>query len=131
VDQRADMIALCDRFFDAIENKDYKTVEACCAPEYVVWHSADNLYEPRDSNLAMLKRGIEAKTRTRYTERRVEPFEGGFVQQYRIVLEYPTGFVGQMDACFIAYVVNGKISRLYEYFDRGHRQRLIDPTTSR
>ena len=122
MDKRAEMIALCDRFFDAIENNDYETLESCCAPEYVVWHSHDNLYEPRASNLAMLKRGMtENPTVKRYTNRRVMPFEGGFVQQHRMLIEYDNVPPGRMDVCFVAYVVNGKISRIYEYFDTGQR----------
>ena len=127
MDKRAEMIALCDRFFDAIEANDFPAVEACCGPEYVVWHSHDNLYEPRESNLGMLKRGTEAKTAKKYLNRRVMPFEGGFVQQHKIEVYYPSGFVGFMHVCFIAYVVNGKISRIYEYFDRGQVDKFIDP----
>jgi ketosteroid isomerase-like protein len=132
MDKRAEMINLCDRFFDAIERSDFPAVEACCGPEYVVWHSSDNLYEPRNSNLPMLKRGTEhPENKKRYTNRRVMPFEGGFVQQHRMVIEYASGFVGRMDVCFIAYVVNGKISRIYEYFDRGQRHLFVDPNTPR
>ena len=40
-------LELCDRFFDAIEQKDYDTLESCYAPEAVVWHSHDSLYQPR------------------------------------------------------------------------------------
>jgi hypothetical protein len=128
MDKRAEMIALCDRFFDGLEANDVAAVEDCCGPEYVVWHSHDNLYEPRDSNLPMLKRGAESGNKRRWTERRVMPFEGGFVQQHKIVVDYPSGFQGFMHVCFIAYVVNGKISRIYEYFDRGQVHKFIDPS---
>jgi hypothetical protein len=33
-----------------------------------------------------------------------------------------------MDVCFIAYVVNGKFSRLYEYFDTGQRHLFRPPS---
>jgi ketosteroid isomerase-like protein len=127
MDKRAEMIALADRFFDALEKGDYETVESCYGPECVIWHSRDNLYEPRASNLAMLKRGLGSSTKRRLHDRRVMPFEGGFVQQHRIELEYPSGYVGSMDVCFIAHVVNDKISRFYEYFDRNQQQKLIEP----
>ena len=77
-------LELCDRFFDAIEQKDYTTLEACYAPEAVIWHSHDCLYQPRADNLAMLKRGMETKPKTRFKDRRVRAFEGGFVQQHTI-----------------------------------------------
>ena len=59
-------LELCDRFFDALEQKDYDTVEACYAPEAVIWHSHDCLYQPRADNLAMLKRGMETQEKVRY-----------------------------------------------------------------
>ena len=40
-------LELCDRFFDSIEQKDYDTLEGCYAPEAVIWHSHDSLYQPR------------------------------------------------------------------------------------
>ena len=40
-------LELCDRFFDSLERRDYDTVDACYAPEAVIWHSHDCLYQPR------------------------------------------------------------------------------------
>ena len=122
-------IELCDRFFDALEQKDYDTLESCYAPEAVVWHSHDNLYEPRASNLAMLKAGMERPAgKMRFKNRRVRAFEGGFVQQHTLYVTYDdSGFVGQMDVCFIAYTRDGKISRIYEYFDTGQVDKFLPP----
>ncbi len=77
-------LELCDRFFDAIEQKDYETLDSCYAPEAIIWHSHDCLYQPRADNLAMLKRGMETLPKTRFKDRRVRTFEGGFVQQHTI-----------------------------------------------
>ena len=121
-------IELCDRFFDALERKDYATLESCYAPEAVVWHSHDNLYEPRASNLAMLKSGMERPGgKMRFKDRRVRAFEGGFVQQHTLHVTYENGFVGQMDVCFIGYVRDGKLSRIYEYFDTGQVEKFLGP----
>lgn len=122
----SEMLALCDRFFDAIERDDYETLEACYAPEAVVWHSGDALYEPRSSNLAMLKASM-GKSVKRYKNRRVHTFEGGFVQQHTIYITYESGFVGHMDVCFVGYVRDGMISRAYEYFDTGQIDRFLPP----
>ena len=122
----SETIDLCDRFFDAIERNDYETLEACYAPEAVVWHSHDCLYQPRAENLAMLKAGMGRQT-MKFADRRVNAFEGGFVQQHRMYLTHENGFVGRMDVCFIAYVRNGKISRIYEYFDTGRREEFLGP----
>jgi ketosteroid isomerase-like protein len=118
---------LCHRFFDAIEQRDYETLESCYAPEAVVWHSHDMLYQPRADNLAMLKRGMESGSKTRFKDRRVRAFEGGFVQQHTIHVTRADGFEGQMEVCFIGYVRDGMISRAYEYFDTGQIEKFIGP----
>lgn len=127
----SETLALCDRFFDSIEQRDFETLEGCYAPEAVIWHSHDCLYEPRSSNLAMLKRGMETNTKTRYKDRRVRVFEGGFVQQHTIYVTRADGFEGHMEVCFVAYVRNGQISRAYEYFDTGQVEKFIGPLDSK
>ena len=123
-------LELCDRFFDAIERKDYETLEACYAPEAVIWHSHDGMYQPRADNLAMLKRGMEKQPKTRFRDRRIRAFEGGFVQQHTIHVTHENGFEGQMDVCFVGYVRDGMISRAYEYFDTGQIERFLGPRPS-
>ena len=120
-------LELCDRFFDAIEHKDFEAFESCYAPEAVIWHSHDNLYQSRADNVAMLKAGIESPNKSRYKNRRVRVFEGGFVQQHTLFVSYESGFVGQMDVCFVAYVRDGMISRAYEYFDTGQIDKFLPP----
>jgi ketosteroid isomerase-like protein len=122
----SETLALCDRFFDSIERGDYETLEGCYAPEAVVWHSHDCLYQPRAENLAMLKAGM-SQLKMQFADRRVHVFEGGFVQQHRIYVTRANGFVGQMDVCFVAYVRDGRISRIYEYFDTGQREKFLGP----
>jgi ketosteroid isomerase-like protein len=127
VRQDWNLLELCDRFFDAIEQKDYATLERCYAPEAVVWHSHDCLYQPRDANLAMLKDGMQRLKKMRFKNRRVHTFEGGFVQQHTLYVTHPNDFVGQMDVCFVGYVRDGMISRAYEYFDTGQMDKFLPP----
>lgn len=127
----SELLALCDRFFDAIERDDYETVERCYAPEAIVWHSGDCLYQSREANLAMLKAGMSDGRVKRYKNRRVHTFEGGFVQQHTLYVTYPSGFVGQMDVCFIAYTRDGMLSRIYEYYDRGQIDKFLPPPDQR
>ena len=118
-------LALCDRFFDAIERKDYETLAGCYAPEAIVWHSHDCLYQPREANLAMLKDGLSRNKKMRFRNRRVHVFEGGFVQQHTLYVTWPDDFVGEMDVCFVGFVRDGRISRAYEYFDTGQLDRFL------
>ena len=120
-------LELCDRFFDAIEHNDYETLEQCYAPEAVIWHSHDCLYQPRDANLATLKDGMTRLKKMRFKNRRVHTFEGGFVQQHTIYVTRDNGFVGQIDVCFVGYVRDGMISRAYEYFDTGQIEKFLGP----
>ena len=121
-------LELCDRFFDSIEQKDFETLAACYAPEAVVWHSHDCLYQSRAENLAMLERGMTTQQKVRYRDRRIRVFEGGFVQQHRIEVTWENGSKGRMDVCFVAYVRDGMISRAYEYFDTGQVDTFLPPS---
>jgi ketosteroid isomerase-like protein len=120
-------LELCDRFFDAIEQKDYDSLESCYAPEAVVWHSHDCRYQSREDNLAVLEQGMGTQRKTRFRDRRIRVFEGGFVQQHRIEVTWENGFEGRMDVCFVGYVRAGRISRAYEYFDTGQIDRFLGP----
>jgi ketosteroid isomerase-like protein len=120
-------LELCDRFFDSLEQRDFDAVEACYAPEAMIWHSHDCMYQPRAENLAMLRQGGETQQKVRYRDRRVRVFEGGFVQQHRIEVTWANGFEGRMDVCFVGYVRDGMISRAYEYFDAGQVEKFLPP----
>ena len=122
-------LELCDRFFDSIERRDFEAVASCYAPEAVIWHSHDGLYQPRAENLTMLKKGMETNPKTRFKDRRIRVFEGGFVQQHTIKVTWESGFEGTMDVCFVAYVRDGMISRAYEYFDTGQVEGFLGPRT--
>lgn len=121
------LLELCDRFFDSIEQKDYDALESCYAPEAVVWHSHDGRYQPRADNLAMLKQGMATQSKTRFKDRRIRTFEGGFVQQHTIHVTREDGFRGHMEVCFVGYVRDGRITRAYEYFDTGQIEKFIGP----
>jgi ketosteroid isomerase-like protein len=123
-------LELCDRFFDSIERKDAETLASCYAPEAVIWHSHDCLYQSRADNLAMLERGMHTQEKVRYRDRRARVFEGGFVQQHTIEVTWANGFEGRMDVCFVAYVRDGMISRAYEYFDTGQVAAFLPPVTA-
>jgi ketosteroid isomerase-like protein len=123
----SETLQLCDRFFDSIERGDYETLESCYAPEAVVWHSHDGLYQSRADNLAMLKQGMETLPKMRFRDRRVRVFEGGFVQQHTMHVTRENGFEGKMDVCFVGYTRDGMLSRIYEYFDTGRIAEFIGP----
>jgi ketosteroid isomerase-like protein len=74
----------------------------------------------------MLKDGMKRNRKMRFRNRRVHVFEGGFVQQHTLHITR-NDFEGKMDVCFIGYVRDGMLSRIYEYFDTGQIDRFLGP----
>lgn len=90
-----DTRALAKRFFDAVEAGDIVTLHGCYAPEARIWHNTDRVY----------------------ANRRLQVFEGGFVQQHELRGVRPDGVAVSLTACIVCAVEGGLITRLDEYFD--------------
>jgi ketosteroid isomerase-like protein len=112
--------ALAARLFDAIEAGDVDGVAACYAPELVVWHNFDGLEQPREENLKTLAGMIERISERRYESRRVDVFDGGFVQQHVLTGVRRDGVRVSMPGVLVGRVRDGKIARLDEYLDSAH-----------
>lgn len=114
----ADMRALAAGFFDAVGAGDVDAIAGYYDDDLVLWHNFDNVEKTKADNLASLA-GVAARMSDRvYADRRVEVFEGGFVQQH--VLHATRKLDGvrlQMPAIIICRVCDGKIIRLDEYLD--------------
>lgn len=108
---------LANDFLDAIERGDIETVQSIYAPDAVVWHNTDSIAQPVADNLATLTSFIKYVPERRYTDRRIEAFDGGFVDQHLLKGKLVSGKEVSMAACLICKVVNGRITRLDEYFD--------------
>jgi ketosteroid isomerase-like protein len=52
-----------------------------------------------------------------YTRRRLEVFEGGFVEQHLLRGKLADGREVSLAACIVCKVRDGRITRLDEYFD--------------
>lgn len=123
----SETLALADKFFDSLEAYDYETFESCYAPEALVWHSHDCLYQSRADNLAMLKNAMQTHQKMEYVNRRIRTFEGGFVQQHTCYVTWANGYRGGMDTLFVAYTRDNMITRIYEYFDTAQREKFLGP----
>ena len=118
--------SLAQRFFDAIEAGDAEAALACYAPGAEIWHNTDSLTQDVAANGRTLRWLIGATTTRRYLERRLEVFDGGFLQQHVLEAEregYPTL---RLPACLVCRVEGGRITRLDEYFD----SRALDAWTA-
>lgn len=125
-DHAAEMAALAERFFGAIEAGDIATVSACYHPQAVIWHNDDGLETTPAQNLELLRNYIANVPKREYLNRRLFPIEGGFMQQHDTVLNMADGRVLTLPVCIVFQVVDGKIRRLDEYLDRATLQRWAD-----
>src|SRR5215472_9284577 len=94
-------------FFDAIEKGDIGKVRDTYARDAVIWHNFDGKKSTRDENLATLDGYIKAVPTRRYTERRLDVFDGGFVQRHRLVGQLASGKDVSLDACIVCAVKDG------------------------
>ena len=112
--------AFAKRFFDAIEQGDVDAVRDSYTPDVGIWHNFDDKVQSREENVATLT-GMVARISDRsYDERRVEVFDGGFLQQHVLRGTRKDGSRVSLPACIICRLRDGKIARLDEYLDSAH-----------
>ncbi len=124
IDRPADITALAQRFFAALEAGDKEAVAACYAPHVGIWHNTDRMVQTREENLAVLDGFFAVVRDRRYEDVRLVAFPGGFVQQHRLTGTLPDGGTLDWPACIICQVEDGKIVRLDEYMDSAGTPRL-------
>lgn len=118
MDSNDDIRAMAERFFDAIEAGDIEAMRATFAPDAEIWHNTDELIVTRDQTATTLT-GMVARIKDReYADRQLTVFPGGFVQQHVLKGKrvHDDGTV-RLPCAIICRVVDGKITRLDEYFD--------------
>jgi ketosteroid isomerase-like protein len=112
-----DIAALAKRFFDGLENGNIGILREVYAPNVRIWHNTDGQEQTLEENETTLTGFIERMPNRRYTDRRVNTFPGGFVQQHRLIGTKPDGKKVELDAIIVCKVENGRVTRLDEYFD--------------
>jgi len=108
---------LAERFFNAIERGDLEAVRNIYAPDAIIWHNNDGASVTADENLEMLESFIRNVPERHYTRRRLDVFEGGFVEQHLLKAKLANGKEVSLAACIVCKVREGHITRLDEYFD--------------
>jgi ketosteroid isomerase-like protein len=108
---------LAQRFFAAIERGDLEAVQAIYAPGAIVWHNTDGIAGSVADNLKTLANFIRFVPERRYTEQRLEIFDGGFAEQHLLKGKLANGKEVSLAACIVCRVADGRITRLDEYFD--------------
>jgi ketosteroid isomerase-like protein len=125
MDHAIDMRDLADRFFAAITAADIDTVRAIYAPDAVIWHSHTNAEQSAFDNLRTLSWIGRNVKDFRYEDRRCEATESGFVEQHVVRGTAPSGEEFSISACIVCTVMDGRITRLSEYFDSAAAAALL------
>lgn len=109
-------VALARRFFAAVQAGDLDAVEKMYAPDAVGWLNAGGVARSRDEILRVLRWMHHNVTDPRYDDVWCEATETGFVQRHVLHGTGPSGAL-ELAACIVATVVDGRITRMYEYLD--------------
>lgn len=112
--------AFAKRFFDAIEQGDVDTLRASYTPDVGIWHNFDGKMQTREENVATLQGMVARISDRQYADRRIEVFQGGFMQQHVLWGTRKDGSRVSLPACIICRMRDGLIFRLDEYLDSAH-----------
>lgn len=117
VESEAQILALAERFVDAIERADVETIAACYAPDARIWHNFDNADQTVEENLKVLRWMARVLPERRYDILRRVAIPGGYLQQHVLRGTRANGEAFSMPACLVVQVKDGRIARLEEYLD--------------
>jgi ketosteroid isomerase-like protein len=117
MDDAKDVAALAKEFFDGIENDDISVLQKLYAEDVGIWHNTDGVVQTKSENVETLKGVIAKYPHRRFTDRRLDAYPGGFVQQHVLIGTRKDGVKVSLPAVLVCKVQNGKITRLDEYFD--------------
>jgi ketosteroid isomerase-like protein len=109
---------LCNRFFDAYENKDVEELDKIYAQDCIIWHNVFGRDTTREDNLAGMRADKRQRRRT-YDDRTINTFEDGFVIQYTLGGVQHSGHKGALWICIVGRCRDGQLTRIDEYMDSG------------
>ena len=113
----AEILALADRFFEAIPKGDVETIRRLYAEDAAVWHNFDGVAQTVDQNLRVLAWVAANVDGLRYEDVRRRVTADGWVQQHVLRGTAPNGEPLALEACIVFTVADGRITRLDEYID--------------
>ncbi|MEZ4286917.1 MAG: nuclear transport factor 2 family protein [Polyangiales bacterium] len=111
---------------DCLTRGDVDGVAALYSDDATVWRNFDGRELTREQMLKVIGFLATAVNRLQYDVRAVHPTETGFVQEHTMTCESKNGKQVRVDACLVAYINDGKITRLNEYLDSLALQPLME-----
>jgi ketosteroid isomerase-like protein len=124
-DRAAGALAVADQLFRAIVAGRVDLVAELYAADATIWHNHDGVDQTPAENLRVLGWLVENLPGVRYDQIRRSATATGFVQQHVLHVTNPAGTDIAIPACIVATVDDGRITRLEEYLDSRHIDRLI------
>ncbi len=106
-----------DNFVKAIEQGDIDWVASHYADDIRVWHNYDEAEQDKSANLAVLANLTRCLKDVRYVDRRVDVFDGGYVQQHTLTALAVDGTALSLPAVLVVRLHDGLAVRLDEYLD--------------
>lgn len=114
----SDPAHIVDRLLDALASRDVNAVDACYAPDVVIWHNANNQAEDREQNLQGLAAILPQWSDLSYDEIWRVDIPGGVAQRHRLRGRGPDGAEFEVRiALFVTLDSDGRILRVDEYLD--------------
>ena len=110
--------AVANRFLDALNAGDVEAARACYHPDAEIWHDFDGVTQTVDQNMQLMTAMGRRASRRAYVIRRLEPIEGGYLQQHTLELTTLAGQDLVAEAVALVQVGDdGLIHRLDEWIN--------------
>lgn len=126
---------LCERFFDAYQDRRVDVIEELYADDCIIWHNVFGRDTTGAENVSKLPESYQGQRRRTYDDRIVNTFHDGFVIQYSLDGVQHSGHKGSLWICIVARCRDGQITRIDEYMDAGkfpawRSPRATEPATT-
>ena len=112
-----EMTRLAQCLFDALERGDVSMAKTFYAPRATLWSNVTQSDALAAEVAAFLPTLLRRVPDLRYADRRVIPFENGFIHRHRLAGTRTDGTPVAVECCVVAFVHHGLITRLEEYAD--------------
>ena len=108
---------LCNRFFDAYQDKRVDILDRALADDCIIWHNVFGRETTKQDNLSKYHDSYRGQRRRTYDDRIIDVFHDGFVIRYQLGGVMENGHRGSLWICIVARVRDGQITRIDEYMD--------------
>ena len=108
---------LCNRFFDAYQDKRVDILDRVLADDCIIWHNVFGRETTKQDNLSKYHDSYRGQRRRTYDDRIIDVFHDGFVIRYQLRGVMEDGHHGSLWICIVGRVRDGQITRIDEYMD--------------